>query len=377
MGRRSLTIAAVVNDLSGNCLVRSYPILKVLERAHRIEVIGIAGREGVFAPFRDELTYRPFVPGRSRVSQAKALLDVAAAIDADVVYAFKPVLASYGMALLSRLRRRRPIVLDIEDWDNEAFERLSLPGKVGHALRHLAGPNGFYDWVVDSLHGLADAKTVGSSFLLARYGGVKLPHGADAQVFDPKRYDRAEAREALGLAGRRVILFAGTVRGHKGVLELLDAMRAVDRPDLVLAIAGTRTPELDALLARGEARVRVLGPQPHARMPAVWLAADLVVLPQKDTPFARAQIPGKVFEAMAMARPIIATAVSDLPEILEGCGWLVPPDDPGALAEAIERACADPAAATELGERARARFLARYCWDVMEGILDGVFAPYE
>lgn len=376
MARRSLTIAAVANDLSGNCLVRVHPIVKVLERTHRIEVIGIAGREGIFAPFRDEMTYRPFVPGRSPVSKAKALLGVAAAIDADVVYAFKPVLASYGMALLSRLRRRRPIVLDIEDWDNEAFEHLSLPGKIAHAASHVARVNGFYDWIADSLHGLASAKTVASNFLLARYGGVKLPHGADAQAFDPKRYDRAEAREELGLTGRRVILFAGTVRGHKGVLDLLAAMEALDRPDLVLAIVGTRTPELDPVLARGRERVRFLGPQPHARMPAVWLAADLVVLPQKNTPFARAQIPGKVFEAMAMARPIVATAVSDLPEILEGCGWLVPPGDQGALAGAIERACADPAGAADVGERARERFLSRYSWDVMEGILDGVFRPY-
>ena len=160
------------------------------------------------------------------------------------------------------------------------------------------------------------------------------------------------------------------------MIDLLDAVDRLGREDVVLALVGSRTPELEEILARGEKKITYFGSKPHRRMPEVWLAADLVVLPQKNTRFAQAQIPGKIFEAMAMARPIIATAVSDLPEILEGCGWIIPPDNPDALSAAIEKAFSDPVDAEELGHRARHRFLDRYSWDVMQGILDGVFRPF-
>lgn len=375
MNAKKLRIAAVVNDLSTNCLVRTYPIVRVLERTHQVEVIGLVGREGIFPPYREEMVYRPFLPGRSLVSRTRSLLDLVRSIDADVIYAFKPVCTSYGLALLSRLRKRRPIILDIEDWDNEPFESMAWPGKLTHIVRNMARPNGFYNWFTESLHGLAEQKTVATNFLFRRYGGVKLPHGANQQIFNPQRYNREAVRKDLGVTGKKVIMFAGMIRSHKGMIDLLDAVDRLGREDVVLALVGSRTPELEEILARGEKKITYFGSKPHRRMPEVWLAADLVVLPQKNTRFAQAQIPGKIFEAMAMARPIIATAVSDLPEILEGCGWVIPPDNPDALSAAIEKAFSDPVDAEELGHRARQRFLDRYSWDVMQGILDGVFRP--
>jgi glycosyltransferase involved in cell wall biosynthesis len=71
-------------------------------------------------------------------------------------------------------------------------------------------------------------------------------------------------------------------------------------------------------------------------------------------------MPLKVFDAMAMARPIVATTVPDLPLVLEGCGRLVPPGDVDALTAAISELLSDPVAARALGERARARCLERY-----------------
>ena len=84
---------------------------------------------------------------------------------------------------------------------------------------------------------------------------------------------------------------------------------------------------------------------------------------------AEAQIPAKVFEAMAMAKPIIATAISDLPEILEGCGIIVEPENVPQLAGAIEAVLTDSQRADELGERARERHRKEYSWDAMETVL--------
>jgi glycosyltransferase involved in cell wall biosynthesis len=67
---------------------------------------------------------------------------------------------------------------------------------------------------------------------------------------------------------------------------------------------------------------------------------------------------------MAMGKPVIATRISDLPLILEGCGELVPPADASALARAIQSVLDDPQQAVRLGQAARARCLALYSREV-------------
>lgn len=81
--------------------------------------------------------------------------------------------------------------------------------------------------------------------------------------------------------------------------------------------------------------------------------------------------------AMAMAKPIIATIVSDLPEILDGCGWIVEPENPEQLAEIIQYVFNHPAEVEEMGWKARERCIEKYSWDAMEKVLVGVFKKYE
>jgi glycosyltransferase involved in cell wall biosynthesis len=91
----------------------------------------------------------------------------------------------------------------------------------------------------------------------------------------------------------------------------------------------------------------------------------------QDDLLARSQVPCKIFEAMATARPIIASAVSDLPLILNDCGWVVPPNDTAALAGAMREVFANPAEATRRGQAARARCLAEYSKPVAAAKLRG------
>src|SRR4030095_14185253 len=82
--------------------------------------------------------------------------------------------------------------------------------------------------------------------------------------------------------------------------------------------------------------------------------------PQRPTSDTRGQVRANLFDAMALGRPIVSTAVSMIPEILDGCGVLVPPGDSVALAGAMRRLLDDPASAAEIGRRARERCQARY-----------------
>ena len=80
---------------------------------------------------------------------------------------------------------------------------------------------------------------------------------------------------------------------------------------------------------------------------------------------------------MDMAKPVIATNVSDLPEILDGCGWIVEPDNPEKLAEIIQIVLDNPKEAIKMGQKGRQKCIEKYSWDEMEKILVKIFKKYE
>jgi glycosyltransferase involved in cell wall biosynthesis len=107
-------------------------------------------------------------------------------------------------------------------------------------------------------------------------------------------------------------------------------------------------------------------------MPAVVAAAHVVVVPQRDGEVSRAQFPMKLTDAMAMAKPILCTAVGDVPEVVGDAAWVVEPGRPDQLAEALGRILSDPDAAARRGERARQRCLERLSIDANAPLLAAV-----
>jgi glycosyltransferase involved in cell wall biosynthesis len=115
--------------------------------------------------------------------------------------------------------------------------------------------------------------------------------------------------------------------------------------------------------------VRVFGEIPFDDVPRYLVAADVVAVPQRATTDTVGQVPAKLFDAMALGRPIVSTAVSMIPEILDGCGLVVTPGDPQGLAVAIRRLLEGPEEARELGARARRRCDERYSFRAARAVL--------
>lgn len=193
-----------------------------------------------------------------------------------------------------------------------------------------------------------------------------IPNGADAEVFRPR--DPQEARIRLGLpVDEQIISFVGKLVPRKGVDTLIEAMgllAAREAPTPFLAMAGIGEMQ-EQLVARAEElgiadRVHFEGKIPHDEV-AWWMAAgDLFVLPSLSE-----GLPTVVCEAMACARPVVATAVDGTPEIVRDgeTGFLVPPRDAEALAAALARVLDDPALAAGMRERALAISGETYTWD--------------
>lgn len=373
-----MRISAVMPNLATNHIVRVAPIVKALQRGHDVELIGFLRRgEELFPPFAREFDYR-IVDWDEGEGFVPAVRRLQGAISGDLLYAFQPAMLSYGGALLHKLRRRGvPLVLDMTDW--EVWGVYDNGGGVRHGVqvaRTLLGtgwraPNSWkYRYLVDKLIPLADAITVVATFLQKRYGGVLLRHGPDTRVFDPARFDPAALRRKWGFdEGLRIILFAGTPSNWKGVDQLLAAIDMVKTPNVRLVAAGKP-------MAQQHDKVVHVGLVPHQVIPELLALADLVVLPQRRHPMAEAQIPNKVFEAMAMAKPIVASGVGDMPEVLEGCGIVVEPESVAALAAGIEQVLGDPEGAREMGRRAREKCVREYSWDAIARVLEGVLRPF-
>ena len=355
-----MKISVLCFDLSDNAAGRADLLARLVSPLGEVEVIGPQAGQ-VWAPVAAEGVRYVGVPGRrwpGFVGTLRALLERA---DGDLIYASKPRLASAGTGYLKRLRARRPLVLDIDDWEVGFFLRGGFWGTVGRAA-NLGNPAGLpWTWLMERLAHTADAITVASRFLQQRFGGLLVPHVRDTDAWRPGAVDPAPARKRLGVEDERLVLFLGTPRGYKGVEDLCRAVSLIGRKDVVLGVVGADPDGPTARRLRSiDPGVRVIEPVPFHEVPAFLEAASVVAAPQRDTSDTRGQVPAKIFDAMALGRPIVSTRVSMIPEILEGCGALVAPGDVAALAAAVTRLVDDAAEARALGARARARCVERY-----------------
>ena len=366
-----MKISVLAFDLSDNATGRADLLARLLAPRWEVEVVGPRFGVDVWRPaLGGAVAHRAIPVGDARRYPrfARVWRELLARVDGDVLYASKTRPTSYGAALLARRSRRRPLLLDVDDWEVGFFRRAGAWGTLGRAL-NLGNPNGLpWTWLMERLAPRADAITVASRFLQRRFGGTLIPHVRDTEAWDPARYDRAEARARIGVGGERVVMFLGTPRGHKGVEDLVEAVGALGS-DVRLVMVGADAASEAGRRWAARPWVRLVGEIPFDDVPRYLVAADAVAVPQRATSDTVGQVPAKIFDAMALARPIVSTAVSMIPEILDGCGVLVPPGDVIALSTALRRLLDDPLSAAELGRRARARCQEHYSFTAARAAL--------
>jgi glycosyltransferase involved in cell wall biosynthesis len=189
--------------------------------------------------------------------------------------------------------------------------------------------------------------------------------GTDLRRFRPG-VDGGPVRRELGFTHDHFVIMQVGVRSWRGWSDVLVAMRAVAAaaPEARLLFLGAPAPAITRLSERArELGIgdRVLAVAPRDDVPDVMAAADVVV----DASWAGLGITGSIREALACERPVVATDLAGMPElVVEGeTGLLVPPRDPDALAAAILRLHADPAWRQQLARAGRKRVEAEFSLD--------------
>jgi glycosyltransferase involved in cell wall biosynthesis len=201
------------------------------------------------------------------------------------------------------------------------------------------------------------------------------PNGVDADAFDPIRFDAAarhKLRDRYDIAHEATLVtFVGTFGQWHGVDVLAHAIR--DEAEwargagvhFLLVGDGLKMPEVRAAVQGLDDVVTLTGLVPQADAPLHLAASDILVSPHvpnaDGSPFFGS--PTKLFEYMASARPIVASDLDQIGDVLrDDLAVLVRPGDPADLSRGLRELVADPGRRTELGARARRRVVERYTW---------------
>jgi glycosyltransferase involved in cell wall biosynthesis len=283
---------------------------------------------------------------------------------------------------LARFIRRRHLDLvhthsSVDAWVGGLAGRLARVPVV--RSRHVSIP--IRRWLNPVYTALADRIITSGEAIrqLVVAGGVRpemviaVPAGVDLGIFGPGPASDT-ARDELG-AGRPVIGSIAMFRGSKGHVHLLDAFAEVRRTfaaaRLLLVGDGGRRRWVEALArARGlDGAVRFTGFRRD--VPDLLRLMDCFVLASTRTE----GVPQSLLQAMAVAVPVVASAVGGIPEVVEDgvTGLLVPPGDTAALAAAIRSVLGAPVAAAQRANAGRRLVEERYSRAATEDALLSVY----
>jgi len=190
---------------------------------------------------------------------------------------------------------------------------------------------------------------------MRRVAATTIHEGVDAAAFRPNRRAATEFRRGAGVGNRPFLLAVGALSPEKRYEVLFSALRLMRHraPHLVIFGEGPQERELRVKAAQLRLDVSFLGRVPRAQLVGAYSACSAFVHPGCVETFGLA-----VLEAMACARPVIASAGGALPEVIgrDGtCGTLVVPNSAWDLAGTIARVIAEPENAARQGIRARER----------------------
>jgi colanic acid biosynthesis glycosyl transferase WcaI len=198
-----------------------------------------------------------------------------------------------------------------------------------------------------------------------------IPNFVDVDFIRPEVRDNDFARRQ-GLHDRFVVLYAGNIgltQGFGTILEAAGAMGDLHDVRFVVVGDGVRQAWLRSEIAsRGLRNVLLLDYQPRSLVPQIYAGSDLCLVPLMRGA-AWGTFPSKIYTIMAAGRPALVMAEADseagwLVQRAE-CGFLVPPEDPVALAQTIRNAYRDRQALPRLGDKGRQYVVAQHSREVV------------
>jgi len=182
-----------------------------------------------------------------------------------------------------------------------------------------------------------------------------IRNGVDTKEFDPKKYDEIHKyKKKYSVGEGPVILTVGKLVKQKGTEYLIKALKYLEpKVELLIPSEGERKNFLRKLAKEVEKeghRVKFLGYVNEEELKELFALSDIFVLPSLNE-----GLPLSLIEAMSFAKPVVATRVGGIPELVEpaGCGFLVNKKNPKQIAEKINILLSDEKLRKKLGSKGR------------------------
>ncbi|MBI2041469.1 MAG: glycosyltransferase family 4 protein [Candidatus Nealsonbacteria bacterium] len=194
---------------------------------------------------------------------------------------------------------------------------------------------------------------------------LAAPDGVDIEMFDI-HISMQEARKKLGLPqDKKIVLYTGHLYQWKGVDVLAEASRYLPENIEVYFVGGTEEDIKSYQILATRYRIHVIGHRSHSEIPFWLKAADVLILPNsgKEDISKYWTSPLKMFEYMAAEKPIVASDLPSIREVLnEENAVLVEPDNPTALAKGVEDILKNSKLSEKISKKAYVDVAENYTW---------------
>ena len=199
-----MKISILCCDLSSNALGRAYMLAKILQRRYAVEIIGPVFGDGIWKPVANlgDIEYKYVKIGKLPQAYCQIVRLFKEKIDGDVLYACKPYLTSIGLGLFKKVFDKKPLVLDIDDWDRglmvaayKRYSRFRYFSSLALSIPRFYSTGSYINVVLsEKLIGFADKITVSNRFLANKFGGETVWQARDTDVFNPDYFDNFSIR---------------------------------------------------------------------------------------------------------------------------------------------------------------------------------------
>lgn len=330
--RRSTKVVVCGWELAHNAAGRAHTLAEIYKQlTAEVKILGsIFPRWGgeVWEPIRNSKIPLDYFVVKTN-DYIKQVVTLVAKNPADIVHLSKPRAPNLFFGLFYKLLWGARVYLDIDE-EELAFVKAKDPLSLEEYLKCYEKLPTF-DQLADNhwtriAVGLAnefDGITVSNEALRKKYGGIVVGHARDSLKLQPCEKLRNDSRRDLGIGRtQKVVLFSGTPRPHKGLVEVAQAIQSLRRNDVVFVIAGSFAngqDEFKKFLQRIKGvKYIFLENRPIEDLSKTLAVADCCVLLQNiHDPRSTYQIPAKLTDAFAMGIPVITTSTEALSEVVK------------------------------------------------------------
>jgi colanic acid biosynthesis glycosyl transferase WcaI len=277
----------------------------------------------------------------------------------DIIYASSPPLFVGGAALVISKFKRIPLVFEVRDlWPEAAIALGELSNRLAISITTMLEEKCYQKAI------LVVVVTRGIFERLKQRGIQEekllfIPNGANIDMYCYTADGRARIRKELGLNNKFVLIYAGIFGLAYSLETILEAASfLVNEADIFFLIIGDGPRKADIVALEKSyhlPNLSILPEQPRQLIPDYLSAADVALIPLRQVDILKVALPVKIFDAWACERPVILSIDGEASEMVlnVGGGYIIPPEDPIKMVEAIIKMKNNPKLRDAMGKNGR------------------------